>query len=235
MKNQIIPISMEEADVYAIEYFLSICGFQREGEKYKRLAMQGMEVKDKIKDRVRIQAIVSSYSKEIIEGNTAVIEDVTFVCNAFEQLNRDSIQSIYAFILTAGIYECNKAVPMIEQLYADIWGTAYVDAGLEVLKNRLLADVRGKGDDQSVSAVLDSFGPGYYGMEVDQIGSFFKILNGGRIDVTVRDNCLMLPLKSCAGFFIAVDDETKLPSADCKSCRAEHKGCAYCQVQIKKR
>jgi len=232
MDNQIIHITMQEADVYAVDYFIRICGFNRSGAKYEKLLKIGMEIKERIKDRIDIKAIVSSFDRDIIHENTAGMNDTVFVCNAFEQIPKDSIQKIYAYILTAGVYELEDTDPILEQLYANIWGTAYVDAGLEVLKNKLRRDLA---EDTPVSAnVLDSFGPGYYGMDVDQVGNFFQILDGDRIGVKVRNNCLMLPLKSCSGFFIAVDDETKLPNSDCKSCRADHKGCEFCQAKIKR-
>ena len=230
MDNQIIRITMQEADVYALDYFTRICGFHREGAKYEKLLKKGMEIKGRIEPQVDIRAIVSSFDSPIIFGNTAKMGDVTFVCNAFEQVAADSIQKIYAYILTAGVYELSDDTPILEQLYADIWGTAYVDAGLEVLKDKIRME-----ENNSSSVVLDSFGPGYYGMDVDQVGKFFRILDGEKIGVKVRNNCLMLPLKSCSGFYIAVDDESKLPAADCKNCRGGHKGCEFCQAVIKRR
>ena len=81
---------------------------------------------------------------------------------------------------------------------------------------------------------IESFGPGFYGMDVTQVGNYFNLLDAEKINVKVKDNSLMLPLKSCAGFFIVVEDESKLPSVDCISCMADHKGCNYCQYMIKK-
>lgn len=266
MKNQLIRISMEDAWPYAREYFINICGFRnKEGEKYKRMLEHGMQIRERIADRVDLKAVVSSFDRNVISGNTAKIDGATFVCNAFEQLNRDSIQKIYAYLFTSGSFELKEDEPVIDQLYSDIWGTAYTDAGLEVLKHHLKADFdrsgTGKptgtagstgstgstdstsrsgstGGDSAVAGgrkavILDSFGPGYYGMDVDQIGRFFQILDGDSIGVRARTNSLMLPLKSCAGFYIIVDDDTRLPSADCANCHSDHSGCEFCQSRIR--
>lgn len=233
MKNECISLSKEEADRYAYDYFLNICGFKdREGEKFQRLLDHGMKVKERIIDRIDMKAVASSFDSDIISGNTARIGDVTFVCNAFEQLEKSSIRKIYLYIFTAGDFGLNDSDPVIDQLYADIWGTAYTDAGLEVLKHRLKEDFR-RDRGHEKAEILDPFGPGFYGMDVDQIGSFFEVLDGDQIGVQARTNSLMLPLKSCAGFFVLMDDGSKLPPADCKSCRADHKGCEYCQAVIK--
>lgn len=235
MKNECISLSKEEADRYAYDYFLNICGFKdREGEKFQRLLDHGMKVKERIIDRIDMKAVASSFDSDIISGNTARIGDVTFVCNAFEQLEKSSIRKIYLYIFTAGDFGLNDSDPVIDQLYADIWGTAYTDAGLEVLKHRLKEDFS-RDREHEKAEILDPFGPGFYGMDVDQIGSFFEVLDGDQIGVQARTNSLMLPLKSCAGFFVLMDDGSKLPPADCKSCRADHKGCEYCQAVIKSR
>jgi hypothetical protein len=233
MNNQVIQLNIEDAERYAPDYFINICGFRnREGEKYQRLLDHGMRIRDNVIDSIDLKAVVTSFDKDVISGNTAKIGDVVFVCNAFEQINRDSIEKIYAYIFTSGSYKLNDEDPVIDQLYADIWGTAYTDAGLEVLKNHLKADFdRDHSDGQTV--ILDPFGPGFYGMDVDQVGKFFEVLDGGKIGVEARTNSLMLPLKSCAGFFVIVNDGTKLPASDCKSCHADHRGCEYCQAVIK--
>ncbi|HWQ79059.1 MAG TPA: hypothetical protein VN381_09585 [Anaerovoracaceae bacterium] len=250
MKNQLIRIGVEEADRYALDYFINICGFRnREGEKFKRMLDHGMRIREKVVDRVDMKAVVSSYDGSAISGNTAKLGDSVFICNAFEQLHQDSIQKIYVYLFTAGSFELNDDDPVIDQLYADIWGTAYTDAGLEVLKHHLKADfdknsaVKSDGGSCPGSCeenagreavILEAFGPGYYGMDIDQIGTFFEVLDGDKAGVKARTNSLMLPLKSCAGFFVIMDDDVKLPSADCVNCRSDHSGCEYCQAVIKR-
>lgn len=249
MENQMIRLDIKEAEPLAREYFINICGFRnREGEKYKRMLEHGMRIRERIADRVDIKAVVSSFDRDVISGNTARIGDAAFVCNAFEQINQDGIQKIYAYLFTSGSFELNEDDPVTDQLYADIWGTAYTDAGLEVLKHHLKADFdrnnvgvgdeNGGGetapDDVKETFILDPFGPGFYGMDMDQIGRFFEVLDGDSIGVKAGTNSLMLPLKSCAGFFVIVDDDTRLPPADCKSCYADHSGCEFCQAVIKR-
>lgn len=225
---------MAEADVYAMEYFMKICGFNREGEKYRKMLKHGLEIREKIRDRVEIRAVVSSFPGTSIFGNRAELNGTIFTCNAFQLLAPEHISGIYAYILTAGAHELDDTDPILDQLYADIWGTAYVDAGLEVLRKYVEAELNSAASGKGTITVLDSFGPGFYGMGVDQVGKFFEVLDGDKIGVKARSNSLMLPLKSCSGFFVGVDDETKLPASDCKSCRAEYKNCAFCQAVIKR-
>lgn len=234
MNNQLITISMAEADTFAMEYFMRICGFNREGEKYQRMLAQGLDIKKRIQDRVELKAVVSSFSGDVIADNTATMKGIPFECNAFQRLNPKHIKGIYPYLLTAGNFEMESDEPMLNQLYADIWGTAYVDAGLEVLKKMIEKDqLEHNKNENDICTVLDSFGPGFYGMNVNQIGKFFELLDGDIIGVKARSNSLMLPLKSCAGFFVAVDDRTELPVTDCKSCQSEYKNCQFCHAVVK--
>ncbi len=239
MKNYVIQISMADADAFAMEYFNRIGGLNREGEKYRRMLKQGMEIKERIKDKLDLKAVISFFQGNVISGNTAELDGVKFECNAFQRLNPAHVKGIYAYILTAGTLELGDEEPILDQLYADIWGTAYIDAGLEVLKKYIKRfslnsdDPAGQTEPKAKLSLLDSFGPGFYGMGVDQVSKFFELLNGEAIGVVARSSSLMLPLKSCAGFFVVVDDDTELPASDCKSCRAEYKNCAFCQAVIK--
>ena len=234
MNNQLISISVAEADAFAMEYFMKICGFNREGEKYQRMLKQGMDIKERIRDNVSLKAVTSSFPGSLIRDNTATLNGITFECNAFQRLDPDHIKGVYAYILTAGSFELDQEEPILNQLYADIWGTAYVDAGLEVLKKIIEKDQM-KNNKEDASTVLDSFGPGFYGMGVNQVGKYFELLDGDKIGVKVRSNSLMLPLKSCAGFFVAVDDKSKLPASDCKSCQSEYKNCIFCHTVLREK
>ena len=224
---------MAEANALAVEYFIKICGFNREGEKNKRMLARGMEVRDRIRDKVDIRAVVSSFPGSVLYKNTAVLSGITFECNVFQRLKPSHILGVYAYIMTAGSFELDDSAPALDQLYTDIWGTAYVDAGIEILRGYVEKDLEERACEREF-CVLGSFGPGFYGMDVNQVGKFFELLEGERIGVKVKGSGLMLPMKSCSGFFAGVDDKTSLPASDCKSCQAEYKNCAFCQSVFKK-
>ncbi len=232
-ENSIIPICITEANALAVEYFIKICGFNREGEKNKRLLARGMEIREKIRDKVDIRAVISSFSGSVLYKNTAVLSGITFECNVFQRLNPSHTLGVYAYILTAGSFELDDSTSVLDQLYADIWGTAYVDAGIEILRGYVEKDLKERANEREFY-VLGSFGPGSYGMDVNQVGNFFGLLDGDRIGVKVKNSSLILPLKSSAGFFVGIDEKTSLPASDCKSCRAENKNCTFCQLAIKK-
>jgi hypothetical protein len=120
---------------------------------------------------------------------------------------------------------------MLDKFYADTYGTAYVDAGRDELKRDLLQKVKeetlinGKRD----IFISDSIGPGFYGIDTSKVGDFFKILDGDKIEVKTNYYNVILPVKSCVGMFIIVDDSKLLPDYDCMSCTTKDLNCTFCR------
>lgn len=222
MQNRIINFSKEETKDIAAEYFFNTCGFHGDKENDRPLMEKGMSLRDEVIGDISVKAIVSSFGAGVIKGKIIDLNGIQFECNAFEQINKESIEAIYIYILTAGNWDINSE-SMMHRLYADIWGTAYVDAGRDLLCREIQARHKGY-------SISDSLGPGYYGMEVTQLKNFFQVLDAAKIEVTVKDSCLMVPVKSNAGFYIVVNNEAGLPQSDCKDCIGNSTGCQFCKI-----
>lgn len=237
MNNEIVKITRAEVDALATEYFIKISCLNGAGDKDRRLLKQGLDTKGKMRDSTTLQAIISSFHDAVIKNNTVLLEGISFECNVFRRLNPSHVRAVYAFIITAGNLQQHEDAPVLDQFYADIWGTSYVDAGLTVLKQHVEKDFL---ESPACNAndgftVLDYFGPGFYGMDINQTGRFFELLDGAKIGVKVTDDSIMRPIKSGTGFFVVVDDRTVLPYSDCRNCKAEYKNCYYCNVILKGR
>ncbi len=236
MINEIISIDTGSADKIAEGYFKAICGFDRDdpakNARTGAMLRQGIAVREQLRDSIRIRAVVSAFDKIVISGRSIRIGPVVFVCNAFEQMETEHITRVYAFIITAGSFEIESA-SMLDRFYADAWGTAYIDAGRDILRDFICKHEKDASAGREGSFVSDPFGPGFYGMDVEQMGNFFRLLDAEAIGVSLTGSMCMLPLKSCAGFHVAVDNAGRLPPDGCRSCLAGGKGCEYCHSRIK--
>lgn len=230
MENQIIVFEQKKADIIAEDYFTAMCGFNRPGERFKSMLLDGLAIRDKMTGSFQIRSIVSSFGREAICGGAILISDFKFACNALEQIDQNSVIQIYAYILTAGNIDFESS-SVLDLFYADIWGTAYVDAGRDLLREWIQNKLR---LDEEIF-VSDSFGPGYYGMDMTQLPYFFQLLDADKIGVQLNGSTMMLPLKSCAGFFVTVRGPGQLPGEACKSCLAGTKGCNFCRSKTQER
>jgi len=230
MKDNVITLQKAIMDEKATEYFIKICGFYRDMKKYRSHLDKALQVRDKLGDRISPKAVLSFFDKPLFDGKNLLINNVKFECLAFEQFDPQDLLGIYAYILSAGEFSFESGT-MAEAFYADCWGTAYLDAGRDVLRQYIknlyhTSDV----------FVSDSFGPGYYGMQVSNLPNFFKILDASKIGVTLYGEQLMVPLKTCAGFYMVSKKEMNL-GRDCANCIGNQRGCQFCRsysLSIKK-
>ena len=222
IRNKVITIPTEDCDALADKYFMVTSGIDKPGPKYERMRKEAWQIRDRIRERVDIKAIYSYYDMPALSGNTATIDGVVFHCNAFEQMNADAVLGVYLHLLTAGEYYLDGE-PIMNQLFADIWGTAFTEAGRMKLEEMF----EGEG------VLSDGFGPGFYGMETIQMKELTSLLDGSAIGIQTRPTGILLPLKSCGGMTFRVNDSYVRLSAECVDCRGSKSGCAFCIVKRK--
>ncbi len=231
MENIIIKYKEELLAETADVYFDSMCGFTKEKPKAVAMKIQASELRNKINDKIQVRGIYSIYTNDIFNDGKLLINNIDFSFQRLSIINKNSVIKIIPYILTAGDYELDDSHSMLDKFYADTYGTAYVDAGRDELKRDLLQKVKeetlinGKRD----IFISDSIGPGFYGIDTSKVGDFFKILDGDKIEVKTNYYNVILPVKSCVGMFIIVDDSKLLPDYDCMSCTTKDLNCTFCR------
>lgn len=228
-------VSIEESKAYPLaeKRFIQTCGFNMETEKHQRMMKMGKKVRDDGVEGINIQALVSFYGPEVCKAGTITVGDVELTCNYFEQIPAESVEGVYFYMLTAGECYFSSEENIMDFLYADIWGTNYVDAGIELLtedfiKNDMVERFGGK-----QLYLSEEFGPGYFGMPVIETKKFFKIMDGGLINVRVKDSGLMIPQKTCAGLYVVLNRSDIKAEPECTRCHGNASGCQFCAVRAK--
>lgn len=228
MHNQIVEFNIKGTYPLAEKYFIQTSGIRTDSEKHRRMWKRAREIFEEIQDQIKLQAIISDYVPDDISGKNLTISGTVFSCNAFEQLSKKDIELVYIYFLTAGQWFTNSE-QVIDQLYSDIWGTSFVDAGRDKLRI-LLSDA--EKNSSSDSFLSESFGPGFYGMDLSQIGSFFKVLDAARLGIVLHKSGMMLPQKTIAGFYFYMKKGSTLPDRDCENCIGNQTGCRFCRAGI---
>lgn len=72
-----------------------------------------------------------------------------------------------------------------------------------------------------------AFGPGYFGMELDQGRKIHEILHGEKIGVTYKGD-MMYPLKSTIGFTFSYQADNKVIEKTCEYCKKVNDNCMLC-------
>ena len=206
--------------------FIKMGGLDRSGRKYDDLRGMGDRMREIIEERISAKAIVSRYGSDDVskDGMTLTVNGVELKCNAFEQISIEQIKAVYVYFIYAGDYYVEDS-PIMDQLLADMWGTAFVDATRAYARKLLEQD----------ALLSDEFGPGFYGMDVLQMKDLALLADPSEIGIEVRDNGILLPLKSCGGLYFEVDEGYVPIDSACMDCRGTLKSCSYCNLKRRNR
>lgn len=219
MKDIIFDIDSAQCSRIANDIFIKDSGIDRPGRKFEKMREAAYQIRSLIGSDVKLRFACRYYDEINLTGKTLVIGGQSFVCNAFEQIESGAVEGVYAYAVCAGEFDMPDK-KIMDQLYADIWGTAFADAVRFVVRQRL----------EEEAALSESFGPGFYGMDVSEISNLDKLLDFSRIGIELRNDTIMVPLKSCAGMFFKVNENYIPLNTACETCRGSHKSCRLCHV-----
>lgn len=217
-----------DADGIAEKLFTERTGLNREGSKYARMKDDAFGVLGRIEGSIRPAGECARFDSGefTLSGDVLVLAGTELRCRAFELIDADTVCGAFLYVCTAGDY----AFPewnIMDQYYADAWGGAYVDA-VRFLLEREIRDSLGEMPD--AKGLGESFGPGFYGMEIGEVHKFAGILDFDSLGLRVNKNGIILPTKSCTGIFFAVNGDYGGVGAECRSCLGNHESCRLCKV-----
>jgi hypothetical protein len=222
-------IQLNEAELYpmAQKYLVRYSRLDSSNEKHQRMMQEAEKARMSGLAGIDIRAVAAYWDGDCIKGGTLKKDGIELTCRAFSQIPDGAVKRIYAFVVTAGECLFNDSDPIIGQLFADTWGTAYVDVARLLLRDAFRADMESAfpGEDVSLSAY---FGPGFYGMPMTESIRLNQLLSAEAIGIHTRESGLMIPVKSSSGFYLATCDPESLPGESCEECVGNSKGCAYC-------
>lgn len=219
MEDLTLVLNEKECNKLAYEIFMRVSGIDREGRKYERMKEAALEMRDRLNDNIKIQARYRYYKDVELEEKTARIGNQIFNCPAFEQIDPETIRGAYIYAISAGDFSFPDE-KITTQVFADIWGTAFTDAVRMSLKSYL----------QEKEILSDSFGPGFYGMDVREMAKIAALIDFSELGVELKEDRIMVPLKSCAGLYFAVNEGYREINNSCKECRGIYSSCNLCQI-----
>lgn len=203
----------------ASEIFMKTSGLDREGAKFERMRAEAFRMREIIEERIHIRCAWEYFDDVRLTGQKAEFGGRSFKCSAFDQIEDSMIKGVYVYALSVGDFGFPEEL-ILDQLYADIWGSAFTDAARLLLKTEF----------QKKSILSDSFGPGFYGMDVSEMGKLASIFDLERLNIEIKDSKIMVPLKSCAGLYFDVTEDYRKLDQACENCLGTHTSCKLCQV-----
>lgn len=219
MKTKNFNVNRKDCNDLAHRIFMEISGIDRQGRKFEKMQEDAFRMRKLIEERIKIRVAYSFYEQAELTDRTAVIEGTELSCTAFQQVEPEAVEGVYIYALSVGDFGLPED-PIMDQLYADLWGTAFTDAARLLLKAELEKEVK----------LSDSFGPGLYGMDITEMEKLAQLISFEDLNIELRNSSVILPLKSCAGLYFKVNEHYTKISQECQNCRGTRTSCKLCQI-----
>ena len=233
MKNKVVCLDEKKVFPSALERFIQTCGFDLDRKKHQRMMQMAYDVRKNGLDGIDIKAVVSYYGPGVFKDGRIEAEGQKIQCNYFSQMPEGAVEGVYFYVLTVGECLFPSEEQIMDFLYADIWGTSYVDAGIAELKQSFLEkDLKDRFPGRELY-LSEEFGPGYFGMPVIESKKFMKLLDADLIDVWVKESGLMIPQKTCTGLYLVLNRNDVKADVACMQCRGNSAGCMFCAIRGK--
>ena len=208
----------------AEERFFRICSFNLAEAGQRKMEKAAFRVRSHLQTQMDIRAIARFWEDPVLQGDRLQLGDVRLCCGAFSQIPLDAVKGVFAYLLTIGETDIEAEAGIMTEIYHDIWGTAYVESALEILRRDCL--------ESQLDADLylsESFGPGYYGMAMEESRKIFSLLGEETVGVIQKTSGLLLPEKSCMGLLLVYNRPgIQMPRA-CEHCLGVGGGCQFCE------
>lgn len=231
IQNLVTKFQIEEkaARAGAEDRFFRICSFNLAEAGQRQMEKAAFRIRTHLQEQMEIRAAVRFWDNPVLEGDVLRLDDKSLRCGAFAQIPRNVVKGAFVYLLTIGETGIEAEDYIMTEIYHDIWGTSYVESALEVLRRDCL--------ESQLEADLylsESFGPGYFGMPLEEGKTLFSLLGDETAGVSQKASGLLLPEKSCMGLLLVYDRPgIRMPLA-CEKCLGSRGSCQFCEKRTLK-
>ena len=238
--NKVLEGLMSKEEILEVETNELIVDIETEIEKYCGFNSMDIEMKrqhkeiisnayDKFFSGKKIQVLLKQIDESVATSEGFVFGEDKIKCNALEKMNvaDGDIEGIYLY--TFGIKEIDEKELKDSSLLEKYYVECLMVAATDVLREWLRKYIERKHSVRHKKYVTDSFGPGFYGMDISAVPKLVKIAGGEKVGVSVDENGNMHPVKSCIGLYLVTKKEYAARIKDCAFCIGSKGSCAFCR------
>lgn len=232
-KDEILEVEINELIVDMEAEIEKSCGFDTMDAEMKRQHKEIISASyDKFFIGKKIEVLLKQLDKSVVTSERFVFGEEKIKCNALERMNVKDGDIDCIYLYTFGIKEIDESKLKESSLLEKYYVECLMIAATDVLRDWLRKYIERKHSVRHKKYVSDSFGPGFYGMDVDAVPKLVKLTDGEKVGVSADENGNMHPVKSCIGIFIVTKKECVERIKDCAFCIGNKGGCAVCRGKM---
>ena len=178
---------------------------------------------EKHKDHYRLNVLIQPFAKECIREDRFVFGGQEIFCNVLERIECSQIETGYVYAFHAPLFEMEETDSLLTQYYLEIFQIACMD----VCRQQIQDYLERKHSVLQKQYCSPSFGPGYYGMDIDAVPKLISFLEADTVGVKWQEDKLY-PIMSLVGVYLISKGELLADCKDCAGCLGQAGGCQYC-------
>ena len=133
-----------------------------------------------------------------------------------------------AYLYAFGIKDIDEKVLEESSLLEKYYVECLMIAATDVLRDWIRSYIERKHSVRHKKYVTDSFGPGFYGMEMEMTETLLALMNAEKAGVSY-ENGSMQPAMSVAGIYLVSKEDVFPVCRDCEDCIGQKSGCEFCK------
>lgn len=178
---------------------------------------------EKNKHLYLLKVLLQPFSAECIREDRFVFGRLEIPCRVLGRIDRRQVQTGYLYAFHAPLFDMEGTDSLLTQYYLEIFQIACMDIVREWTQGYL----ERKHSIITRQYCSPSFGPGFYGMELDAVPGLLELLEAEKLGIRWKEQ-KMEPLMSLAGIYLVSREDILSDCRDCISCIGQSGGCRFC-------
>lgn len=180
-------------------------------------------VLEKYKYLYRVPVLLQPFSAECVRDGYFQFGSQKIPCQVLAKIDRSQVETGYLYTFHAPEWKVAETDALLKQYYFEIFQIACLD----VIRDWLQEGIGRKHSALEEKYCSPAFGPGFYGMELEEAETLLSLMNAEKAGVSY-ENGAMHPAMSVAGIYLVSKEDVLPVCRDCEHCIGQKGGCEFC-------
>jgi len=228
-KEDVVSVNIWDLQEATMNRIAEIASFDKMDEEARQLqkntAATCLErIMESCGESCRVNVLLQPFAAECAKDGYFMFGKERVRCTVLDKIDRQQVTQGYLYAFHAPVLAIEEADSLLEQYYRETFQIACMD----VLRDWVQKYLERRHSVKTRQFCSPSFGPGYYGMELEAAEQILGLMNAGRAGITWQDGH-MQPMMSLVGIYLISRQDTLPVCKDCVSCRGSRSGCEFCR------
>lgn len=176
-----------------------------------------------VSNPMEVSVLLQPFAGECVHKGYLEFGNKKIECNVLEQIDTAGVEKGYLYAFHAPDVDLESAGSVLDQYYMETFQVACMD----VIRGWIQGYLERKNCVYEKKYCSPSFGPGYYGMDMDAVPELLGLMDASQVGVSWNGE-RMSPKMSLVGAYLIAGEDVFEVDFDCRDCIGQSGGCEFC-------